>query len=82
MLSVSAANTTSTASFAGESTIRWAALEILDPERFGLKKTSGPTKKSDIHSMAMTIYEVNILRYESGWSTNVTAGSDGQGPVS
>lgn len=70
-----------TVSADGVSTVRWAPLELLDPERLGYKKTSGPTKKSDIYSMAMTIYEVNILRYRSGRSTNMTVGSDGQGPV-
>ena len=39
---------------------RWCAAELLDPERFGSKRR-GPTKKSDIHSMGMTIYEVSFL---------------------
>ena len=82
VLSISTATTTSTTSFAGDGTIRWAPLELLDPERCGLKKNSGPTKKSDMYSMAMTIYEVNTLRYKSGWSTDVIAGSYGQDPVS
>lgn len=42
-------------------TMRWSAPELRDPERYGLKK-GGPTKKTDIYSMAMTIYEVGFLR--------------------
>jgi len=51
-----AASQTSTAN--GANTIRWCPPELLDPERFGYKRGGGPTKKSDIYSMAMTIYEV------------------------
>ena len=43
----------------GESggTIRWMSPELLDPERFGLKK-SQPTKESDYYALGMLIYEV------------------------
>ena len=41
-----------------ECTSRWCPPERLDPERFGFK-TSSPTKKGDIYSMGMTIYEVS-----------------------
>ena len=33
---------------------------------FGSKTGSRPTKRSDIYSMGMVIYEVSILRYKSG----------------
>lgn len=47
-----------TSSSDGEYTLRWCPPERLDPERFGFK-TSSPTKKGDIYSMGMTIYEVS-----------------------
>jgi serine/threonine protein kinase len=37
--------------------MRWMSLELLDPERFGLKD-SRPTKESDCYSLGMVIYEV------------------------
>ena len=43
----------------GATTVRWSPPELLDPERFGSKR-GGPTKKSDIYSMGMTIYEVRF----------------------
>ena len=46
-------------------TMRWSAPELRDPERYGLKK-GGPTKKADIYSMAMTIYEVSFLQSTLG----------------
>ena len=36
---------------------RYMAPELLDPELFGLKH-SNPSKESDVHSFAMTAYEV------------------------
>ena len=48
----------------GANTLRWCPPEVLDPERFGSKR-GGPTKKADMYSMAMTIYEVSFLQYES-----------------
>jgi serine/threonine protein kinase len=65
----------------GASAGRWSPRERLDPERFGSKGSSRPTKKSDIYSMAMTIYEVSILRCRSGQAIDVVPGSDGQNPV-
>lgn len=59
---------------------RWGAPELLDPERFGSKRR-GPTKKSDIHSMGMTIYEVSFLQRKSGGSIEVALGSHGQHPI-
>jgi hypothetical protein len=53
--------TSCTSTTAGAYTTRWCPPEILDPERYG-SKGSGPARKSDIYSMAMTIYEVSILR--------------------
>ena len=38
-------------------TVPWMSPELLDPERFGLKK-SRPTKESDCYAMGMVIYEV------------------------
>jgi len=38
-------------------TISWMSPELLDPERFGLKK-SRPTKESDCYALGMVIYEV------------------------
>lgn len=49
--------TTGTTSTEGANSTRWCPPEILDPERFGFKR-GGPTKKSDVYSMAMTIYQV------------------------
>ena len=49
---------------------RWRPPEQLDPNRFGSPR-GDPTKKGDIHSMGMTIYEVRFLRYKSGWSIEV-----------
>ncbi|KAF9654244.1 kinase-like protein [Thelephora ganbajun] len=49
--------TSHTSTINGASTLRWCPPELLDPERFGSKRSS-PTKKSDIYSMAMTVYEV------------------------
>jgi hypothetical protein len=51
----------------GANTLRWCPPELLDPERFASKR-GGPTKKADMYSMAMTIYEVSFLRYESDCS--------------
>jgi serine/threonine protein kinase len=65
----------------GVSTLRWSPRERLDPERFGSKSGSDPTRMSDIYSMAMTIYEVSILRYKSGQAVDAVAGSDGRSPV-
>lgn len=77
--SASAISHTSTTN--GASTVRWCPPELLDPERFGSKRGSGPTKKSDIYSMAMTIYEVSFLRYRLGRSIDVVSGSNGQASV-
>ena len=41
----------------GGGTIQWMSPELLDPERFGLKK-SRPTKESDCYALGMVIYEV------------------------
>ena len=49
---------------------RWRPPEQLDPNRFGSHR-GDPTKKGDIHSMGMPIYEVRFLRYKSGWSIEV-----------
>ena len=49
----------------GASPQRWRPPEQLDPGRFGSQRGE-PTKKGDIHSMGMTIYEVSFLRYKSG----------------
>jgi serine/threonine protein kinase len=38
-------------------TIKWMSPELLDPEKFGLKK-SRPTKESDSYALGMVIYEV------------------------
>ena len=38
-------------------TIQWMSPELIDPERFGLKKTR-PTKESDCYALGMVIYEV------------------------
>jgi serine/threonine protein kinase len=53
---------TSTTTFAN--TRRWCAPELLDPERFGLRG-GNPTKRSDIYSMGMTVYEVSFFRQGS-----------------
>jgi serine/threonine protein kinase len=38
-------------------TIKWMSPELLDPEKFGLKK-SRPTKESDCYALGMVVYEV------------------------
>lgn len=44
---------------------RWRPPEQLDPGRFESQRGE-PTKKGDIHSMGMAIYEVSFLQYKSG----------------
>ena len=56
--------------------MRWSPPEMLDPERFGSKR-SRPTKNSDIYSMAMTVYEVSFFRSKPGRGIEVTLGSYG-----
>lgn len=51
-------------------TVRWCPPELLDPERYG-SKGGDPTKRSDIYSMAMTVYEVSFFRYKPGRSVDV-----------
>lgn len=51
--------TANTSTTGGRFSVRWCPPELLDPERFG-SKGSRPTKKSDIYSMAMTVYEVSF----------------------
>ena len=60
----------------GTTTARWSPPELLNPERFG-SRGGGPTTKSDIYSMGMTIYEVSVLRCTSGPSTEVVLGPYG-----
>ena len=38
-------------------TIKWMSPELLDPEKFGLKR-SRPTKESDCYALGMVIYEI------------------------
>ena len=73
--------TSNTSSSGGEHTLRWCPPERLDPERFGFEK-SNPTKKSDIYSMAMTIYEVSFLKRRFRQSVDLVPGLDRQGAVS
>ena len=72
--------TTNTSTTDGDCTMRWCAPEILDPERFGFKR-GGPTKKSDIYSMGMTIYEVSFLQHKLGGVFELVLDSDGQNPI-
>ena len=72
--------TTNTSTTDGGYTVRWSAPELLDPERFGLKR-GGPTKKSDIYSMAMTIYEVSFLQHKLGLGAELVLGFDRQSPI-
>ena len=72
--------TTNTSTTDGDCTVRWSAPEILDPERFGFKR-GGPTKKSDIYSMGMTIYEVSFLQHKLGGVFELVLDSDGQNPI-
>jgi len=58
----STASTSQTTSTNGDNTSRWCAPELLDPERYGSKR-GGLTKKSDIYSMGMTIYQVSRPRH-------------------
>jgi len=72
----STAATSQTTSTNGDNTPRWCAPELLDPERYGLKR-GGPTKESDIYSMGMTIYQVSLPRRTPDGNIEVVAGSDG-----
>ncbi|KAF9787032.1 kinase-like domain-containing protein [Thelephora terrestris] len=53
----SATATIQTSTTEGGLTVRWSPPELIDPERIG-SKIGRPTKKSDVYSMAMTIYQV------------------------
>ena len=46
-------------------TLRWCPPEILYAKRHE-SKAYRPTKKSDIYSMGMTMYEVSLFRYKPG----------------
>lgn len=72
--------TTNTSTTDGGYTVRWSAPELLDPERFGFKR-GGPTKKSDIYSMGMTVYEVSFFRCRLVRMLKLVLGVDGQGPI-
>ena len=56
-------------------TPRWCPPELFDRRELGFSWGS-PTKKSDIYSMAMTIYEVSFLRLQSRQSFEPVLGSD------
>src|SRR5882762_4512311 len=71
---------TNTSTIEGGYSVRWSAPELLDPERFGLER-GGPTKKSDVYSMAMAIYEVRFPQHKLGRSVELVQGFDGQGPI-
>lgn len=77
---ISSNTLTTTTSMNDGHTLRWSAPELLDPERFGFKR-GGPTKKSDIYSMAMTIYEVRFFQRKLGRGVDLALGIDGQSPV-
>ena len=76
--SATAASNASTST--GGVTLRWSPPELLDPERFGAKR-DGPTKKSDVYSMGMAIYEVSSYQSKSGRSIEVVLGSYRQDPI-
>ena len=44
-------------SFTEGGTVQWMSPELLDPERFSLKR-SHPTKESDCYALGMVVYEV------------------------
>lgn len=71
-------STTSTTN--GGYSVRWSPPEQLDPERFGSNRRR-PTKKSDMYSMAMTIYQVSSLQYRPAKSIEMVLGFDGQSPI-
>jgi len=48
--------------------VYYMAPELLVPEEFGLKpENSGPSKESDVYSLAMTAYEVNSSQTAHGY---------------
>ena len=76
---VSAA-TSQTSTSSGANTRRWCPPELLDPDRFKSKR-GGPTKKADMYSMGMTIYEMSFLQYGTDRSVEAALGFDGQDPI-
>lgn len=50
------ANVLSSSSTAQSDTVRWMSPELIDPEPFGLEKSS-PTQSSDCYALGMVIYE-------------------------
>ena len=73
-------SSTTTSTTEGGFSVRWCPPELLDPERFR-STNSGPTKKSDIYSMAMTIYQVSFLEYGLGNSADIVLGFNGQSSI-
>ena len=61
----STVSTSATSTTNGGFSVRWSPPELLDPEMFQSKR-GRPTKKADIYSMAMTIYQVSYLRHGLG----------------
>ena len=51
------ANHLSSSSFTQGGTFRWMSPELIDPKRFGFKK-SRPTKSSDCYALGMVVYEI------------------------
>ena len=45
--------------------VRYMAPELLNPLQFGLPRRN-PTKESDVYSLAMTTYEVNLTHSING----------------
>ena len=49
--------------------VRYMAPEQMDPTRFG-RTNSNPSKESDVHSLAMTAYEVRFPPLPAGMAEN------------
>jgi serine/threonine protein kinase len=57
LISMVSDQSTSPSSLMKGGTIQWMSPELLDPEKFGLRRRS-PTKESDCYAMGMIVYEV------------------------
>ena len=76
------ASVISSGSFTQAGTHRWMSPELLDPEKFGLKR-SRPTENSDCYALGMVVYEVlsgNVPFYRYGNYAVVARVLEGEHP--
>lgn len=75
-------SSTSSGSYAQGGSLRWMSPELIDPRRFGLKKTR-PTKFSDRYALGMVIYETvsgHAPFHQEGSHTAAVRNSTGEPP--